>query len=82
MDLVNEARAARSGPQGLQAGGECAKDPESPDITRIEYNSPENAVVLSRKLEQLARRVGGCQTDELLALLRRIMFEVIQQRKY
>lgn len=69
-------------PSNMLAGADCAKEAEAHDISRIEYQSPENAVVLSRKLERLARRVGGCQTDELLALLRRIMFEVISQRKY
>jgi hypothetical protein len=43
---------------------------------------PDNQVVLSPRLEQLARRIGGCQTDEVLALVRRIMYEMLSSQKY
>jgi hypothetical protein len=50
------------------------------EITYIDHQ-PDNQVVLSPRLEQLARRIGGCQTDEVLALVRRIMYEMLSSRK-
>ena len=48
-------------------------------ITHIS-DAPERLVVLSPRLEHLARQIGGCQTEEVLALVRRIMYEVIKQK--
>ena len=64
----------------LGAAGECAKEARSEDTTYLD-RSPDNQVVLSGRLEYLARKVGGCQTDEVLALVRRIMYEVIQKQR-
>jgi len=61
--------------------GEQPRLKQSHETSYIDYQ-PDNQVVLSARLEQLVRRVGGCQTDEVLALVRRIMYEVLQARKY
>ena len=60
---------------------DCLKVASGTGASYIDH-APDKQVVLSARLEYLARRVGGCQTEELLALLRGIMFEVISQRKY
>ena len=61
---------------------ECnAKEARSTEVSYIERN-PASQVVLSPRLEQAVRRVGGCQTEEVLALVRQIMYEVLQSRKY
>lgn len=54
-----------------------------PGYAEVSYidSAPEKQVVLSDKVEYLARRVGGCQTDELLALLRRVMYELMVRAK-
>jgi hypothetical protein len=44
-------------------------------------HQPDNQVVLSPRLEQLVRRVGGCQTEEVLALVRRIIYEALISQK-
>ena len=61
-------------------GAECTKEVRR-DVSYIEH-APDNQVVLSPRLEQLVRRVGGCQTEQVLAVVRRIMYEVLQQGKY
>jgi hypothetical protein len=50
-------------------------------VSYIDHD-PAKLVVLSPRLQELVRRVGGCQTDEVMALVRGIMYEVISQRKY
>ena len=60
---------------------ECAKEAGPRDTSYIDRD-PAKQVVLSPRLEQLVRRVGGCQTEEVMALVRGIMYEVISQRKY
>ena len=83
MDERGEvAVEARRPPQanGL-AGADCPKEIRPRDVSYID-REPDKQVVLSQRLEELARRIGGCQTEEVLALVRRIMFEVISQRKY
>ena len=77
----NEARCPAPTMDMIAAAGECAKEEHRRDVSYID-NAPDSQVVLSQRLEYLARRVGGCQTDELLALLRRVMYEAISQRKY
>ena len=80
----NEARMptpATEAPRAMLAGAECAKEALPRDVSYIDHN-PDKQVVLSPRLEELARRIGGCQTEEVLALVRRIMFEVISRRKY
>lgn len=42
-------------------------------------NSPEKSVVLSPRLEELIREVGGCQTEQLAALVRRVMYEFLSR---
>lgn len=86
MNEENEAQCpapTMEPPRNMLAGAgmDCAKEARPRDVSYID-REPDNQVVLSKRLEYLARRVGGCQTDELLALLRRIMYEVISQRKY
>ena len=73
---VAEGRPRR--PSDLKEAGAIGLGQEISFIAQ----APENQVVLSNRLEYLAREVGGCQTDQVLALVRRIMFEVISQRKY
>lgn len=80
----NEARTLepRTPPSGgLTARDECAKEAHPRDVSYIEHQ-PDKLVVLSPRLEQLCREVDGCQIEQVLALVRRIMFEVISQRKY
>ena len=72
-------RDLRAGTMGL--ANECAKEACSRDTSYIDRD-PAKQVVLSPRLEQLARRIGGCQTEEVLALVRGIMYEVLSQRKY
>ena len=78
---MNEDEARCPPPSNMLAGAtECAKEARPRDVSYIDHQ-PDNQVVLSLRLEQLARRVGGCQTDELLALLRRVMYETLLHRK-
>jgi hypothetical protein len=65
-------------PMGLAQ--DCVKEVRR-DVSYIDRD-PAKQVVLSPRLEQLVRRVGGCQTEEVMALVRGIMYEVISQRKY
>jgi hypothetical protein len=81
VNAENEARTpATDAPRMMPPGGECPKEMRPRDVSYIDHN-PDKQVVLSPRLEELARRIGGCQTEEVLALVRRIMFEVISQRK-
>lgn len=66
---------------GVMAAEVGSKLKSAHEISHIDHQ-PDNQVVLSARLEQLVRRVGGCQTDEVLALVRRIMYEVLSSRKY
>jgi hypothetical protein len=80
--MILEDRPPQPMPEATMAmQKECAKEASGRDASYIDRN-PDKQVVLSPRLEQLARQVGGCQTEEVLALVRRIMFEVISQRKY
>lgn len=83
MKLDERAEVGRpmQPPSALTPGMDCAREIRPRDVTYIEPQ-PDKQVVLSPRLEQLAREVGGCQTEQVLALVRRIMFEVITQRKY
>lgn len=65
----------------LAARDECAKEARNSQISFI-ADIPENQVILSPRLEQLVCEVGGCQTEQLRALVRRVMFEVISKCKY
>lgn len=47
-------------------------------VTYIE-NSPEKSVVLSPRLQQLIRDVAGCQTEQVEAVIRRVMFELLSR---
>lgn len=66
---------------GMAGMAEQVKLKQSHETSYIDHQ-PDNQVVLSHRLEQLARRISGCQTDEVLALVRRIMYEVLASRKY
>jgi hypothetical protein len=79
MNLENEARTPDA--PGNMLAGECAKEARPRDVSYIDHD-PAKQVVLSPRLQELVRRVGGCQTDEVMALVRGIMYEVISQRKY
>lgn len=81
MDENQVARRPETIPGGSMPAQDCAKEARPREASYIDHN-PDKQVVLSPRLEQLAREVGGCQTDQVLALVRRIMFEVISQRKY
>jgi hypothetical protein len=79
----DEARCpAPSTTYGLaqEAAGQNLKEVQRKDVSYIDH-APDNQVVLSQRLEHLCRRVGGCQTDELLALVRRVMYEVLATSK-
>jgi len=67
-------------PVGIAPQNEYMKEASSRGISYIECN-PASQVVLSPRLEQAVRRVGGCQTEEVLVLVRQIMYEVLQSRK-
>ena len=77
---VRTPRAAENAANML-AGAECAKEPMPRDVSYIDRD-PAKQVVLSPRLQELVRRVGGCQTEEVMAPVRGIMYEVISQRKY
>ena len=66
---------------GMIAEANSLKQVRSNDTSYIDHQ-PDNQVVLSQRLEHLARRIRGCQTDEVLALVRRIMYEMLSSRKY
>jgi|HubBroStandDraft_4_1064222.scaffolds.fasta_scaffold1006133_1 hypothetical protein len=87
MNAENEARCpepvSSMPPSAYGLAQEAAgnvKEVVRRDMSHIDHN-PDNQVVLSQRLEQLCRRVGGCQTDELLALVRRVMYEVLSNSK-
>jgi hypothetical protein len=80
-EAAQEAMPRSAMTPGLAGMGEQVKLKQSHDTSYIDHQ-PDNQVVLSQRLEQLARRIGGCQTDEVLALVRRIMYEVLSSRKY
>ena len=76
MDTIERGPAATG---SLIARDECAKQARPRQFSYID-SAPDKQVVLSPRLEHLARQVGGCQTEEVLALVRGIMFEVISQK--
>lgn len=78
MNEENERAVPARPPSALT--GEC-KEARPRDESYID-RAPDKQVVLSQRLEYLARQVGGCQTEEVLALVRRIMYEVIAKQKY
>ena len=79
----DEARVPQAMTPGIMAeAGQQASQPKSIHENSYIDHQPDNQVVLSNRLEQLVRRVGGCQTDEVRALVRRIMYEVLSSRKY
>lgn len=80
MPQTDMPRSAMA-PQMVAEAGSMLKQSRSSETSYIDHQ-PDNQVVLSARLEQLARRIGGCQTDEVLALVRRIMYEVLSSRKY
>ena len=80
MDEREARMPVTDAPRNMLAGAECPKEIRR-DTSYIDHD-PAKQVVLSPQLEQLVRRVGGCQTDEVMALVRQIMYEVISQRKY
>lgn len=69
-----------------EAGGESAKIMAGrrggigigDQVSYIE-NSPEKSVVLSPRLQQLIRDVGGCQTEQVEAMVRRVMYELLSR---
>lgn len=77
----DEARTPAPSNPSMLAGSETGMSKAVHDVSYID-RAPDNQVVLSERLEHLLRRVGGCQTEELRALVRRVMYEVISQRKY
>jgi hypothetical protein len=81
MEYAEEMRAVRPNPPGGALVNECAKEARPRDVSYIDPD-PAKQVVLSPRLQELVRRVGGCQTEEVMALVRGIMYEVISQRKY
>jgi len=84
---MDEARCEAPTPRADRLAGavglanECAKDTRPRDVSYIDHD-PAKQVVLSPRLQGLVQRVGGCQTGEVLALVRGIMYEVLQSRKY
>lgn len=42
-------------------------------------NCPEKSVVLSPRLERLIVEVGGCQTEQVKAVVQRIMYELLSR---
>jgi hypothetical protein len=80
MPAMDAPRSAMT-PGAVAGMGEQVRLKQSHETSYIDHQ-PDNQVVLSPRLEQLVRRVGGCQTDEVLALVRRIMYEMLSSRKY
>jgi len=62
-----------------EAARESAKIMGVADRKTYIENSPEKSVVLSPRLEELIREVGGCQTEQLAALVRRVMYEFLSR---
>jgi hypothetical protein len=63
-----------AGARGETLRNQAKAEASADQISYIE-SAPENQVQLSPRMEYLARRIGGCQTDEVMALVRRILFE-------
>jgi len=61
-----------------------AQDPEvacSRETSYIAPNAPESAVVLSPRMRKLIAQVGGCQTSQVEAVIRRVIYEVLKNQK-
>jgi hypothetical protein len=78
------AETPRRAPQALGAeyGGANCNKVARPDWSYIDRNAQENTVVLSDRLRELIAQVGGCQTAHVEAVIRRVMYEVLQSIKY
>ena len=50
------------------------------DISYVDRNSQENTVVLSSRLTYLIGQVGGCQTSQVEAVIRRVLYEVLSTK--
>jgi hypothetical protein len=44
-------------------------------------DSPEGGVVLSHRLRSLIHQVGGCQVEQVEAVIKRLMFEILSNQK-
>lgn len=62
MNENEAAEAPRRAPSALTPGMDCAKEARPRDVSYIDH-APDKQVVLSPRLEQLARQIGGCQTE-------------------
>jgi hypothetical protein len=71
---------ATSAPSETGSMLKAAREPHGRELSYIEQ-SPEKSVVLSPRLEQLIRQVGGCQTEQVAAVIQRVMYEILSQQK-
>lgn len=71
------SRDPRPAPRAIEPGG--AKMNMEQVTTFIDRNSQENLVCLSPRLKVLIAQVGGCQTEHVEAVIKRVMFEILNQ---
>lgn len=71
-------RAIRSsvGVAGLAANAKTV----GPHTSYLDGNAQENMVVLSPRLRTLIAQVGGCQTEHVEAVIRRVLYEVLNSK--
>ena len=63
-----------------EAAGQINKAARSNESSYIDRNAQENTVVLSPRLRGLIAQVGGCQTEHVEAVIRRVLFEVFNSK--
>ena len=56
------------------------KAARSTETSYIDRNAQENTVVLSPRLRGLIAQVGGCQTERVEAVIRRVLYEVFNSK--
>jgi hypothetical protein len=72
-----ETPTPRAIPRGPEAETGCAKLNSSELVSFLDRNGQENLVCLSPRLKALIAQVGGCQTEHVEAVIRRVLYEVL-----
>ena len=80
---IDRPRAVAT-PPALAAGygmeASQTKAARSTETSYIDRNAQENTVVLSPRLRGLIAQVGGCQTEHVEAVIRRVLYEVFNSK--
>jgi len=74
---ANEVQA--QAPSGYPVDSARIKVKERREFSYLD--SPEGGVVLSHRLRSLIHQVGGCQTEQVEAVIKRLMFEILSNQK-